>query len=175
MNPMLNNDFLDSLFPPERTDDFFEALFGGAEEGAYTIMLRLRSETETSVELAFELHQRPGKCLVCNLTYGLPQVFQRHPVLNVAGVARAIAEKLGLAGLFLGYWHNTRGKRGTALDPLPCGPQGGIGSLTPLTSKGRHRQPGSQGAHCPAPEPRAAAKKICPNTQKVFDVRGTLG
>ena len=48
-------------------------------------------------ELAFELHQRPGKCLVCNLTYGLPQVFQRHPVLNVAGVARAVAEKLGWA------------------------------------------------------------------------------
>lgn len=95
MNPMLNNDFLDSLFPPERTDDFFEALFGGAEEGAYTIMLRLRSETETSVELAFELHKRPGKCLVCSLTYGLSGVFKRHPIINAQGLARAIAEKKG--------------------------------------------------------------------------------
>ncbi len=92
---MLNNDFLDSLFPPERTDDFFEALFGGAEEGAYTIMLRLRSETETSVELAFELHKRPGKCLVCSLTYGLSGVFKRHPIINAQGLARAIAEKKG--------------------------------------------------------------------------------
>ena len=98
MNPMLNNDFLDSLFPPERTDDFFEALFGGAEEGAYTIMLRLRSETETSVELAFELHKRPGKCLVCSLTYGLSGVFKRHPIINAQGLARSIAEKKGWQG-----------------------------------------------------------------------------
>ena len=39
--------------------------------------------------------KRPGKCLACNLTYGLPQVFQRHPVLNVAGVARDVAQRLG--------------------------------------------------------------------------------
>ena len=30
---------LAELFPPERTDAFFEALFGGAEEGAYDIRL----------------------------------------------------------------------------------------------------------------------------------------
>ena len=91
----MEQSFLDSIFPAERTDAFFDALFGGAEEGAYDIRLVCRSVEANRAVLAFELHQRPGKCLVCNLTYGLPQVFQRHPVLNVAGVARAIAQKLG--------------------------------------------------------------------------------
>ena len=94
---VLDQAFLDTVFPAERTDAFFDALFGGAEEGAYDIRLVCRNVSADRAELAFELHQRPGKCLVCNLTYGLPQVFQRHPVLNVAGVARAVAEKLGWA------------------------------------------------------------------------------
>ena len=85
MSKVLDKAFLESVFPPERTEAFFDALFGGAEEGAYDIVLVCRSEGEGKAELAFELHQRPGKCLACNLTYGLPQVFQRHPILNVAG------------------------------------------------------------------------------------------
>lgn len=95
MSKVLDKAFLASVFPAERTEAFFDALFGGAEEGAYDIVLVCRSEAAGAVELAFELHQRPGKCLACNLTYGLPQVFQRHPVLDVAGVVRAVAEKLG--------------------------------------------------------------------------------
>lgn len=95
MSKVLDKAFLDSVFPAERTEAFFDALFGGAEEGAYDIVLTCRSEEADKVELAFELHQRPGKCLACNLTYGLPQVFQRHPVLDVAGVVRAVVEKLG--------------------------------------------------------------------------------
>ena len=91
----LDQAFLDSIFPPERTDAFFEALFGGAEEGAYDISLVCRNHTSDTANLAFELRQRPGKCLACNLTYGLPQVFQRHPVLNVAGVAQEVARRLG--------------------------------------------------------------------------------
>jgi hypothetical protein len=83
------------VFSPERTDDFFEALFGGAEEGAYTISLRFLAEQGNSYTFAFDLTQRPGKCLSCNLTYGLPQVFSRHPVLNVKGVAEAVAVALG--------------------------------------------------------------------------------
>ena len=91
----LDQDFLNKIFPPERTNDFFDALFGGAEEGAYDILLVCRSYTSDTANLAFELRQRPGKCLACNLTYGLPQVFQRHPILNVAGVVREIAHRLG--------------------------------------------------------------------------------
>ncbi|MDR1659740.1 MAG: hypothetical protein LBR94_05300, partial [Desulfovibrio sp.] len=70
-------------------------LFGGGEEGAYDIGLVCRALSSTRAELAFELRQRPGKCLACNLTYGLPQVFQRHPVINVSGIAKAVAERLG--------------------------------------------------------------------------------
>lgn len=91
----LDQKFLDKIFPPERADKFFDALFGGAEEGAYDIRLVCRVLTEQQAQLAFELHQRPGKCLACNLTYGLPQVFQRHPVLNVSGLARDVAVHLG--------------------------------------------------------------------------------
>ena len=39
--------------------------------------------------------QRPGKCLACNLTYGLPQVFSRHPIINIQGVADDVAEAAG--------------------------------------------------------------------------------
>ena len=83
-----------TVFPPERTDAFFEALFGGAEDGAYDISLRFVGQRDNSYEFAFDLKQRPGKCLACNLTYGLPQVFSRHPLLNVKGVAEAVAAAL---------------------------------------------------------------------------------
>ena len=91
----LDQSFLDKIFPASRADDFFDALFGGAEEGAYDIGLVCRGVEAQKAKLAFELRQRPGKCLACNLTYGLPQVFQRHPILNVAGVARDVATQLG--------------------------------------------------------------------------------
>ena len=83
------------LFPPERTEEFFEALFGGAEEGAYDIRLSLRKASKSRLDFLFELHQRGGKCLACNLTLGLPQVFARHPVLNVKGLAAQAAKLAG--------------------------------------------------------------------------------
>ena len=98
MAETLEQHFLDEIFPKERTDAFFDALFGGAEEGAYDIRLVPLGATADEARLAFELRQRPGKCLKCSLTYGLPQVFQRHPVLDVAGVAKAVAAKLGWSG-----------------------------------------------------------------------------
>ena len=88
---------LDALFPPERSDAFFEGIYGDAEEGAYTIRLRMDSEGENSMVLSFVLHRRPGKCLVCQLTHGLPYVFRRHPVIDAAGVAKAIASLAGWA------------------------------------------------------------------------------
>ncbi|MDR0338717.1 MAG: pancreas/duodenum homeobox protein 1 [Desulfovibrio sp.] len=84
-----------TTFPRQRTDDFFEALFGGAEDGAYDISLRFVGVKSAVYEFAFDLTQRPGKCLACNLTYGLPQVFARHPILNIKGVAEAVARALG--------------------------------------------------------------------------------
>lgn len=92
---IFTSDWAETVFPPERTDAFFEALFGGAEDGAYDISLRFVAGRGNDYEFAFDLRQRPGKCLACNLTYGLPQVFSRHPLLNVKGVAEAVANALG--------------------------------------------------------------------------------
>lgn len=87
--------YLDEIFPPEKSNAFFEAMYGDASEGAYDI--RLRFESGTSAELHFLLHleQRPGKCLACNLTYGLPQVFSRHPLLAMGRLAEELAAKIG--------------------------------------------------------------------------------
>ncbi len=92
---VLNQEMLDALLPAERSDAFFEALYGDIEEGAYTIKLCVQSVDDKHVNLAFELHQRPGKCLVCSLTYGLPQVFQRHPLINASNIAKEVAKALG--------------------------------------------------------------------------------
>lgn len=92
----LTQEELDIIFPANRADDFFEALYGEAEDGAYDIKLVQKKGSANTVNLAFELHQRPEKCLACNLTYGLPQVFQRHPIINVADVVKQVAEKFKL-------------------------------------------------------------------------------
>lgn len=86
---------LDKLFPPERTDEFFDALYGGAEEGAYDIRLACRNITDDKANLAFQLVRREGKCLLCSLTDGLPEVFKRHNIINAAGIAAEVAKMLG--------------------------------------------------------------------------------
>jgi hypothetical protein len=88
---------LATLFPPERTNDFFDALFGDAEEGAYDITLSFDGYDVDKQRLSFwlNLHERPGRCLACNLTQGLPEVFKRHPVINVKGLVEAIGSLLG--------------------------------------------------------------------------------
>jgi len=94
---LFNQEALSQLFPPSRTDDFFEALFGDAAEGAYDICPHFAGHPNPQTYL-FELRlkQRPGKCLVCNLTYGLPEVFSRHPGLNIKGLVADLAAKLEL-------------------------------------------------------------------------------
>ena len=59
---------LTDLFPPQRTGE---------------------------LHFYFELHQRAGRCLVCSLTYGLPQVFERHPIINLKGLVGDIAQRAG--------------------------------------------------------------------------------
>lgn len=85
---------LDEIFPSNRTDSFFAALFGDASEGAYDIILAYAGESDDQINFEFQLKQRPGKCLACNLTYGLPEVFMRHPVIDVAGVVRQIDSRM---------------------------------------------------------------------------------
>ena len=94
---------LQALFPPERADAFFAALFGDAEEGAYDIRLAFKGHAPGTLTLALELHERPGRCLACNLTYGLPEVFSRHPVINLKGLVAEIDALLGDKGICTGW------------------------------------------------------------------------
>lgn len=89
---------LDKIFPPERTDAFFEAIYGDIEEGAYDIKLVCKHVKADEADFVFELVRREGKCLVCSVTYGLPEVFQKHPIINIAGTAKALASALGWQG-----------------------------------------------------------------------------
>lgn len=92
---IFTEDKLATLFPADRSDAFFEALFGDAEEGAYNIALGYDGVHGDALKFEIQLTQRPGKCLACNLTYGLPQVFSRHPIINVQGVADDVATATG--------------------------------------------------------------------------------
>ena len=92
---IFTDDKLLSIFPASRADEFFEVLLGDAEDGSYDIALGYVGGTDTDLEFEIRLTQRPGKCLACNLTYGLPQVFARHPVINVGGIADAVAQAVG--------------------------------------------------------------------------------
>ncbi|MGV1099242.1 pancreas/duodenum homeobox protein 1 [Thiovibrio sp. JS02] len=90
MTDLFSNEALSKLFPADRANRFFDALFGDAEEGAYDIKLVFTGQTGTCLNFALELHERPGRCLACNLTYGLPEVFSRHPVINIKGLVEEI-------------------------------------------------------------------------------------
>lgn len=83
------------MLPPEKTNEFFEALFGDASEGSYDIELMYDGSNEKHLQFNIVLHERPGHCLACNLTQGLPQVFSRHPVINVAGIVEQVNAVLG--------------------------------------------------------------------------------
>ncbi len=90
----ITQEYLDNLFPASRTDEIFEVLFGDAEDGAYDIRLSLQESSAEKVLLHYELHGRPGKCLACNLTSGLPHVFNRHPIIAAQKTAEDIAKNL---------------------------------------------------------------------------------
>jgi len=81
---------LRTLFPEDRANAFFEALYGDVKDGAYDIRLVFNKAKEDILYFEFLLEQRPGKCLACNLTYGLPTVFERHPIINLNGLAKEI-------------------------------------------------------------------------------------
>lgn len=89
-----SQDKLDSLFPLERSNQFFEALFGDSDEGAYDIRLTFRENQADTLLFELELHQRPGKCLACHLTHGLPNVFARHPIIDINGLVAQLNQLL---------------------------------------------------------------------------------
>jgi hypothetical protein len=92
---ILNQEKLREIFPAKKTNEFFDALFGDASEGSYDIELAYGSATDEFLELQLLLRERPNCCLACNLTQGLPQVFSRHPVINIEGLVRTIDTLLG--------------------------------------------------------------------------------
>ncbi len=94
--PVITEEFLAQLFPASKADDFFEALYGGAEAGAFDIALLPNGfdPDSNTIILEFRLTERPGKCMACNLTYGLPQVFERHPVINIQEIVSEIEKKI---------------------------------------------------------------------------------
>ncbi len=107
---------MERLFPSDRADRFFDALYGDAAEGAFDINLVFRGKEDNALRFEFHLKQRPGKCLVCNLTYGLPEVFSRHPVIGVEalteeidslmnGQARCGRWRFGMTRETSGEWH----------------------------------------------------------------------
>lgn len=112
---------LRELFPQERTDAFFDALFGDASEGAYDIELSFDGYDRAARNLRFllNLRERPGCCLACNLTYGLPEVFARHPVIDLKGLVRDIEGRLG-GEMVCGDWRLGRTvQQDNALHSIP--------------------------------------------------------
>lgn len=102
---LFSDEILKKIFPDNRADQFFEALYGDIAEGAYTIGLRFHKVDFARKTLLFdlELKELPGKCLACNLTYGLPEVFSRHPIINIKGIVKEI-EKLLEDKIRCGEW-----------------------------------------------------------------------
>ena len=91
---IFSEEVLGKLFPKGRTDNFFDALYGDTSEGAYDITLKFGGQNKDSLHFEFHLKERPGKCLACSVTYGLPQVFSRHPIIDVKGIVEEINQLL---------------------------------------------------------------------------------
>jgi len=96
-NDIFNREILLALMPAEKSAQFFEAMYGDADDGAYTISLSYAGHDRSTNNLHFDLllQERPGKCLSCSLTYGLPDVFARHPLININGLVQEVEQLLG--------------------------------------------------------------------------------
>ncbi len=88
---IFSKDLLTELFPNNKADEFFELLYGDIDEGAYDIEFDYTGCQPGQLEFRFNLKRRPGKCLACHLTYGLPEVFSRHPTLDIDGLVQKIS------------------------------------------------------------------------------------
>ncbi len=91
---IFTQDRLSSVFPPDTADRFFEALFGDSAEGAYDMGLFYCGKNRDKLLFEIRLRQRAGRCLACNLTYGLPQVFEKHPAIDLKGVTEKLRKLL---------------------------------------------------------------------------------
>jgi hypothetical protein len=118
---IFSDEILKELFPRTRADEFFEALFGDASEGAYDIALSFEQHDAAANRLVFHLDliERPGCCLVCNLTYGLPEVFSRHPIINIKGLVADIEQKLDGQAKCTGWKLGTTSQKQKSLHSIP--------------------------------------------------------
>ena len=87
---LFTHEVLKKLFPKDRADQFFDALYGDRTDGAYDISLEFKGHNQNELQFEFHLKQRPGKCLACNLTFGLPRIFSSHPIININGLVHDI-------------------------------------------------------------------------------------
>lgn len=71
LSALFDAETITKIFPEKLADHFFDALYGDPAEGAYNIGLKFKEQTGNTLVFEFHLTQRPGKCLRCNLTYGL--------------------------------------------------------------------------------------------------------
>lgn len=98
LHELFSAETIEQIFPQNLADQFFDALYGDPSEGAYNIGLVFKEQKDNSLIFEFHLTQRPEKCLRCNLTYGLPEVFSRHPVIDVQGLVQKIDRHLNGRG-----------------------------------------------------------------------------
>ena len=121
LNDIFTEDVLVNLLPPQLSDDFFEAIYGDTEEGAYTIKLSFKDYDPEKKILSFELqlHERPEKCLACNLTYGLPDVFSCHPLINIKGLVEKIEALMGGDIKCIGWRLGTTQTPAAAMHAIP--------------------------------------------------------
>jgi hypothetical protein len=121
LKEIFTDEVLAELFPAARTNDFFEALFGDATEGAYDIKLRFQdlSANASTLQFYLDLLERPGCCLVCSLTYGLPEVFSRHPVINIKGLVKDIEGRLAGRATCTGWKLGSTSQHGKSLHSIP--------------------------------------------------------
>jgi len=98
LNELFSTETISKIFSKNLADQFFDALYGDSSEGAYDIELVFKEQKENALIFEFHLTQRSGKCLRCSLTYGLPRVFSRHPIINVKGLVRKVDEYLNGLG-----------------------------------------------------------------------------
>ncbi len=107
------------LLPPGKADEFFEALLGDASEGSYDIELVYDGSDGSNLQFNLLLHERPGHCLACNLTQGLPQVFSRHPVIDISGMVEQVNILLGNRARATGWHLGSTEQRSSSLHLIP--------------------------------------------------------
>lgn len=112
---IFTSEALEALFPRDRNEAFFDALYGDPEEAAFSIRLAFSGADAHRLHFQFHLEERPGKCLACNLTYGLPAVFARHSVINLRGLIEEVGRLLDIPADRL---HGQLGRTETASSSL---------------------------------------------------------